>query len=267
VDPSTPNAFRTWLFSDAGAGWALWLLTLVTWGIAFARRKRASRITVVQIERASLVRRRSAYSDLIDVTFAGDPVNNLGETQILVTNEGSEVIRNIVLTMSFPTTTKVLHAIPHSTTDEETPAGWQLETADHELTLRLPYLNPFKEHKHGCRLSLFVDGFANGMTVSGGGAGWSVSYLPALSPKQELRNARATLWFAVGASALGVVYAMLMPRLFNISPNEVSLRSLLLSTPAVALLFAAGRVASTRLVRIIQVIARRKVASAADDTF
>ena len=63
-----------------------------------------------------------------------------------------------------------------------------------QVTVTLPYLNPFREHKQSLQVFILADGETNDVEISGSGEGWSVRWVPLGPPRQPL-SVMLSFWF------------------------------------------------------------------------
>ncbi len=77
------------------------------------------------------------------------------------------------------------------------------------VSVTVPYLNPFREHKQTARVYVLADGELKNIRVSGSGEGWSIRHVPLPRPNSAttFKQAAASLLAAVvGAGGLYFVY-------------------------------------------------------------
>lgn len=222
------SALWDWLFTEAGAGWVFGIVSLATLLVTSARRHRPGRVLVRDLHRTSLVRIRPDVRRRIAVAFDGATVSALGAIEVEVTNEGSDVIRDPQITIVFGGGARVLEA---SSAKDHADLPVRVETREESVVVSLPFLNPFKDHRQGVRLSCVVDGSLRHVSVRGSGDGWSVVHKPLLDRQSFVKRQRA-INRAMGAflPLLGI-YFWWTSRFRGIGFNEWSWRAFYSNIP------------------------------------
>ena len=172
---ATVNNFRSWLFSDAGAGWAAFALSILGAGIAYFRRKRPNLVMVETSDESSMIEVQPMMRDRVGITFDGQPIKDAGHRTLAIWNSGSDDIESALnIKFTLKPEAKVLIAL----LDEQSRAlGAHVEIADNVIHCRLPYLNANRTHRQVVTLAVVTDGPTD-MTVVGGDKGWSLRYNP-----------------------------------------------------------------------------------------
>jgi hypothetical protein len=233
LQSSQTSGFGEWLFSEAGAGWVFGLVSAAVLLISFIRRKRPQRIVVRELHRTTLVRIRPDVRRRIDVSFDGMRVNNLGELELEIVNDGSETIRDAHMTVTFPEGTRILE-----TSQDQGMANIPL-SIHHEanaLRLSVPYLNAYRDHGHRLVVGILLDGASQDPSVRGSGDGWSVTHVRVPGVVDVERSLRQVMAMLVAVLIIGLLYAWLLFRYRGIGPTEVSWRSLFWSLPFLVLM-------------------------------
>lgn len=238
-----PKSFLDWLFSTAGAGWIVGIVSLIGLLYTYLVRKRPNRLVCKEVSRTSLVKISKEVRDKIDVLFNNNPVKNLAQVEINIFNKGSEVIRDILLTVKFSKKTRVL-----ATSFEVVPENLvvTMDSIGSNLAkIKIPFLNPIRPHRHRIKANIVCDGDVEKYKVIGNGEGWSVQSLMFPSKKELLRR------FSITAIALFIellftifVYTPFVERYWGIPSTELSLRAFLVTLPIVLVIvvtFLLGR--------------------------
>ena len=178
-----PKSFLDWLFSVAGAGWTVGIVSLISLLYTYLVRKRPNKLVCKEVSRTSVVKIRKEVRDKIDVSFNNNPVKNLAQVEMDIFNKGSEVIRHILLTVKFLKNTRVL-----VTSFEVVPENLAVtmdSIESNQVKIKIPFLNPIRPHKHRIKANIVCDGDTEKYKVIGSGEGWSVQSLR-LPSKKEL---------------------------------------------------------------------------------
>lgn len=225
-----PKSFLDWLFSVAGAGWTVGIVSLISLLYTYLVRKRPNRLICKEVSRTSLVKIRKEVRDKIDVSFNKNPVKNLAQVEMDIFNKGSEVIRDILLTVKFSKNTRVL--AKSSEVFPENLAITMDSIESNQVKIKIPFLNPIRPHKHRIKANIVCDGDIEKYKVIGSGEGWSVQSLRFPS-KKELKK---RLWKTNAALFIELllawfVYIPFIERHWGISSSEYSLRAFLTLLP------------------------------------
>ncbi len=175
-----------------------------------------------ELPSASFVHVDPSMRNRITTLFNGRPINALTATFFELYNEGSEHIQNATVTVTLPVETIVLQAtvLPR---DCEPRCDFG---SDNRVTVSLPYVNPFREHKQLLRLFVLADGETRHAKINGSGEGWSVRYVPLPGPKQIRKSYMIT--GAVGLVVGWFSYSFLryVLRMLRVGPRD-TLKALL----------------------------------------
>jgi hypothetical protein len=231
------KSFLDWLFSEAGAGWIFGIVSLIGLLLSLLLRKRPNRLVCKEVNRTSLIKIRKEVRDNIDVTFYKEPVKNLALVEMVIFNKGSEVIRDILLTVKFSKNTRVL-ATPLKVVPENLAVTTD-SIESNQVKIKIPFLNPIRPHKHRIKANIVCDGDIEKYKVIGSGEGWSVQSLRLPSKKESERS----FWIMSGVFFIAYllstfVYFPFVERHWGISSTEFSLRAFLASLPFILILFA-----------------------------
>lgn len=231
------KGFLDWLFSEAGAGWIFGIVSLIGLLLSLLLRKRPNRLVCKEVGRTSLVKIRKEVRDNIDVSFNNEPVKNLALVEMDIFNKGSEVIRDILLTVKFSKNTRIL-----ATSFKVVPENLTVTTdsiESNQAKIKIPFLNPIRPHKHRIKANIVCDGDIEKYKVIGSGEGWSVQSLRFPS-KKELERRTLIMFGVLFIEFLlaNFVYFPFVERHWGISSAESSLRAFLASLPIILILFA-----------------------------
>jgi len=212
-------SFLDWFSSQTVSAWIVAACSIAGLMITLFIRKRPQRVVCREITKTSLVRIRESAKKKIVIFFKDKPVENLAQLETEIYNAGTEVIENIELTFKYPEGTKILD-VP-----EITPNDIEVEIKDHQVQVKIPYLNPLRQHKHKPRVTMVVDGTVDNVQVIGGGKGWSTRQITFPTQRQLKFRLKLSvvLFFAVG------LLVILFGRIMEIESYEVSKRTVLLA--------------------------------------
>jgi hypothetical protein len=225
-----------WLFSEAGAGWLLGIVSLCGFVVTLARRRRPNRLVFAEIDRTSLIDINAKVRDRITVTYDQKPIARLGHVRAEIFNSGSATIHHAVISLTVAEPVRILEVATVSSAEGCCIAS---KIAEQKATITVDYVNPYRDHKQTLLVSLLVDGDLPKLEVSGGGAGWSLRQIPP-SPTARSKAIAAFgfaallgLWFLV----INGVSVYLQER-YGISPEEKSIRTLLINFTAALIVVA-----------------------------
>jgi hypothetical protein len=246
------DSFTKWLFSDAGAGWIFGLVSLIVLIISALRRKAIQRVIFQELSRRSLVLISEQIRNKINISFDNQPVENLSQLQANVINGGLDIIKEPTLKIYVPGAKKFLDV------SIEGEFGSQSATFivnDKNVEIKLPFINPVKQHSHRIIISLLMDGDMEGLQVRGNGEGWSIQHeMLGRRLKRHLKASLALYWLVcLVYIAYGFIF---VPRTFGISVTEWSWRALVVTSPFL-LTFALLLVWTIRLARRISAVTKR----------
>jgi len=233
---SPADTWWRWFYTNAPAAWMSAVVAITTLIYVLRTRKRPRRLVVREAAKSSLVRIWTSVREKIGITFEGRSIKTLGQIDFELLNEGSEVIQRPVVTFTLPDETRILDT---HTAPEELQAERQMESC--KVTVKLPYVNPFHDHRQVISLSVLVDGPTSPVKVAGAGEGWSVRHkrLPSdlRSALHEMRGfAVFTAYFAAAASYKDWAWAK-----FDIGAHRFSWQDLFILSP---ILFGLAAVAT-----------------------
>lgn len=227
--------FLGWLFSGAGAGWFVGIVSLIGFLLSLLLRKRPNRLVCKEVSRTSLVKIRKEFRDKINVSFNNNPVKDLAQVEMYIFNKGSEVIRDILLIVEFSKNTRVL--IKSFEVFPENLAVTTNSIENNQVKIKIPFLNPFRPHKHRIKLNIVCDGDIEKYKVIGSGEGWSVQSLRFPS-KKELKKRHLKTMAALFIELLAfLIYIPFVERHWGISSSEYSLRAFLAYFPFILIFF------------------------------
>ncbi len=249
----TLESFRDWLFSDAGAGWVFGILAIIVAIVRDIRRKRRpSIITVTETDRTSLVRVRPMVGERIEVTFDGAKIANLGLVEIEMVNNGEKVIRGAHIALRFSESTKPLEARRLS---EQNDADLSSEmTGPNEVTVSIPYLNPYREHQHVARLQIIVDGEPKLIGLRGDGEGWSARLTDWAGPVSLRRDLSRTWRVLIILGCFVAAYLLVADHYFSLTLNTIGIGWKILFVVPVFLILI---FATTLLLRVLGRLLKR----------
>jgi len=225
------DAFFRWLFGEAGAGWVFGIVSAAVLLYSFLRKPRPRRLVFKELTRGSLVRIRPEVTDKIQISFDDAPVASLAHLKAEIYNEGGEAIHDPEIAVRFPDETRLL-ALSITCSVGDFP--FRTEVDGNEATIGCPYLNPAREHNHRFEVTFLLDGKTEGVSVSGGGEGWSVRH--ARMPTFAQQQSKTILWVVVGMLLVIATYpyGTIIEARFGIDPLEISARALVAYTPILA---------------------------------
>lgn len=184
-----------WLFSEAGAGWTFGIVSLLASLVGFLwmlrSRARPAQVVCRKVSQVSLVRIRSSARERIAVTFDGKSVDELAQVLIEISNAGSEIIRDVDLTIGFAEHTKILD-YSYEADPENLEVGFE-PIGENRVRVLIPFLNPVRKHSHKVTTAIVCDGNIEEVSFVGGGPGWSVKSVPLLSDEERRGKRRAAL--------------------------------------------------------------------------
>lgn len=216
-----------WLYTNAPAAWLSALVAIVTCAYMLITRKRPSRLTVRHEGSSPLIRVWPSVKGHIVIRFHGRPIESLGQVDVLIRNDGSDVIKEPSISVTLPEGSAALGVLLE-------PARFgTFRILDNRLVeLSWPYVNSFRGHKQVIRVSLLVEGATRPVVISGHGEGWSVRHMPLASPLQMTYRVGAfALVSLVSWVAPYFLYIPLVEASFGIPRSEISWRALVASLP------------------------------------
>lgn len=221
-----------WLFSAAGAGWVFGLISCAALLAEWLGSRRGAKLICKEDLKSYVM----SSGGRIGVTFDGSPVKALALAKFGVYNSARKVIGPIALRLVFPQTSKILDARSEITPKTSEPQA-SVEFSKNEVRVGLPYLNPFRAHKHRVSIAVILDGEFENVEVIGGGPGWSVAR-EGIPGSAELKRRWAIMItaFAACLALMFLVYAPFIRTHYGISDKEVSPRAFAAFLPAILVL-------------------------------
>jgi hypothetical protein len=238
------NMLLQWFYTNAPAAWLSAVIATLTCIYVLITRKRPQRLAVRHEASSPLVRVWPSIRKKITVAYDNRPVDSLGQIDVTVLNEGSEIIENPSIIISLPKGSKVLSVLI-----DPSNFGTSRTTDESQVEVSWPYSNPFREHKQIVRISLLVEGDTTPVAISGHGHGWSIRHVPLPTVRQITYRVAAFFAFSVGGLITGYFYAYLLETRFAVPSSEVSLRALLVSLPFVVPFLIGLLVLAARIVK------------------
>lgn len=222
-----PDTLILWLYTNAPAAWLAAIVATITLIYILLTRKKPKKIIVRDIYESSLVRIWPSVKKKISLTFEGKTIDTLGQVDLEIFNEGSEVIKNPTFMIVFPKTSRVLDVLLRPQDGKPTR-----EIKNNNVTISIDYLNPMREHNHVLFVSFLVDGATAPIKAEGTGEGWSMRHVPLLTEKQFKRG----LYIFIGCFTtvfiiISVYYQYYIKEHFNININEMSYKAFVASLP------------------------------------
>ncbi len=227
------SEFVGWLFSPAGAGWVFGFVALFVAIFQWVQRKRARRLIFRQIDTTSLVDINPRIRDKIKVTFNDKLIVNLTRFRAEIFSLGSDSTQNPTITITVPEETRILDVAVVSSTDGCEPSA---QVGAHSAVISVPYINPYRDHKHTLLLSIVADGSMEDAHASGGGEGWSLREAREKKFAKLLRLAIAAIFILFMVVYLMNWYFDIIETNYGISRQEISFRSFVAAVPFAALM-------------------------------
>ena len=159
----------------------------------------------------------------------------LGQIDYELFNEGSDVIQNPDFTFTFPTESIVLDVL---LTPEDAAAALKIEA--NKVMVRLPYINPVREHRQRLTLSILVDGNPAKVRVAGSGVGWSIRHQGLPSSNRDFLTDLGLILIGMGLIWAGSKYGGYVEVKYGIERSEISWRAFVWMIPFMAAVFAWG---------------------------
>jgi hypothetical protein len=213
------NGWGQWFYTNAPAAWISSVVAISTLVYVLGSRNKPKRIVVREVSNGSVVRIWPSVRDKIAISFLGRLVQNLGQVDLEIFNEGSEVIEKPGIEISLQSGSMILDLFL-SPPDPQA----QIQVGTNKFVLVLPYLNPHREHKQIVKVSILLDGNADQVVVNGDGVGWSTRHVPLLNARQS----RWFFWLSIGLSLSAGIYISVI----SLTARHLSLtKELLLGLP------------------------------------
>lgn len=154
----------------------------------------------------------------ITVLYRGVEVKNLRTVIIELFNNGSEVIKDVSLTIKVASPSKLLalNAVSAASTDGSADPEYAHDESGG--LVQIPYVNAYRSHKQTHLISMVIDGSVLDFTVHGGGENWSIV------DADEPNLLRRTLFLLFTASPvfIAVLSAFTANSLINLQPGKSS---------------------------------------------
>lgn len=230
------QAFLSWVFSEAGAGWAaasiVLVIALVGWILDRRRRERAPRVIIQEIKRTKLLDIHPSQQDRLRVHYTDEngtqePVKDLQQKEIVIYNNGTrdilEPLEPLELVFRFPSLDPdqaQLGGFWRWFFDDGVYASRRLEEVSiagipeelglkvaRGVTVELPYLNSYPVHRDYFKAYLVSDGEVEVSLVGRhSGKGWSAHFVSLDRWRGLQRRVNtAILWACAALLLLGLV--------------------------------------------------------------
>lgn len=218
---NAPNNWTQWFYTNAPAAWFSAVTAITTLVFVLRSRKKPNKIVVREISNGSLVHIWPSVRDKITVAFLGRLIQNLGQLDLEIFNEGSDVIKHPGIEISLQGGSTILDLLL-------TPPDPQAQTQvnANKVILRFPYLNPHREHKQVVKVSVLLEGNPEQVVVSGDGEGWSCRHVPMPRPTQLLNS---LTWSMILVLASGFFLGLLTWSIFGVRHRTGTLITLLVA--------------------------------------
>jgi hypothetical protein len=102
------------------------------------------------------------------------------------------------------------------------------------VRVRLPYINPVREHHQRLTLSILVDGNPVKMGIAGSGVGWSIRHQALPSFKRDFLTSLGLILIGVGLIWAGSKYGGYVQVKYGIDRSEISWRAFVSIIPFMA---------------------------------
>lgn len=224
------RSLTDWLFSEAGAGWVFGLVSLIAFIMTIFNRRGPNRLVINELHKARLVNVHEEVDDKVQIIYSGEPVKILGQIEIEMFNEGIAAIKEAEITCSLPEDTKILDMFLISSTGN---LPTEKHTNGNKATIKLPYVNSYREHHHVIKLLINVDGEVETIRFEGAGEGWSVRHIPLLTERQQAKLVITSLLVLFGSVGISFILTKLVEKLWGITYTGINLSSILLTLPAI----------------------------------
>lgn len=227
---SNPDLLIQWLYTNAPAAWISTLVATVTCVYVLWSRKRPNIIIVQDITHSSLIRVWPSIREKIKLTFNDQPITTLGQIDLKVFNNGSDVIKDSSFEIMLPKDSKILGA-------EIEPQDAIPKTAikDNCVVVAIQHLNPAREHDQFVYVSILVDGETSPLKVTGSGMGWSSCHLPIPTERQSVIQMAIFFAFLI---VITLIYGKFVKMSFGIGIDEISIRAFISAIPLLLLFIA-----------------------------
>ncbi len=233
MDPTLTDLPFQWFYTNAPAAWLSATVAIIMLLYTLWNRKRPNKIIVRLTAASSLISVWREIKEKTRITFNDQVVNSLGKLDLIIFNNGSEVIKDISLTLNTFSDSVALDVLvkPFS-------LGVTTSIEGGTIKFNIPYLNPKREHDQIIEISVLLDGQADPIKVLGGGQGWSVEYQPLLTKTELLRSSTLQIYGCIALFVITIFYGWYLQKFWGITRAEFSTRAILVNSPiTLALLF------------------------------
>ena len=187
------NQFFSWLIGEAGAGWIIGIIGVISGIYAWVKRERPPKVIFQEIETVSLLDIHPSHRDKLEIYLTSaeskTPINQLQQTMLVIYNSGTKDI-----------TTPLNVELGVMKSGEKSPGGIKkllepyfdapatsslIFNGNNEvagINIAIPYLNSFRMHNH------FITGYITSeqpidfQLRKGDGVGWSSYFIPLRKP-------------------------------------------------------------------------------------
>ncbi|QJW94706.1 hypothetical protein FTUN_2228 [Frigoriglobus tundricola] len=196
------------LFADGAPVWVAivgpFIGVAATLLLAYLKRTRGQYVVATEIASSSLVGVAKTIRHRISVRLDDEPVQDLSQIELRVTNTGLSALRDIRITLDFGSSTKVLDC-------EITPNELAIRTIPaphHTVELVIPSLNSEPLHREALTLKIVCDGPTRNFEIRGRGDGWTVrktSQIESIRMTNRLIQ-YGSIALSITASILTIIY-------------------------------------------------------------
>ncbi|MDQ3802540.1 MAG: hypothetical protein M3416_01600 [Acidobacteriota bacterium] len=200
------------------------MVSLVAFIATVYNRKRPNRLVINELRKARLIDVRDEVGDKVQITYSGKPVEILWQVNLEIFNEGVDAIKGAEISCSLPEGVNILEISLISSTGA-LPA--ETNISENKATIKLPYVNPYREHQHVIKLSINTDHEVGAIRFEGAGGGWSVRHAPLLTEKQESKVVLISVMALFGSAGISFILATL----WGVTFREINLKTILVMLP------------------------------------
>jgi hypothetical protein len=203
------------LLNEAFSNYVVAIITLLAgaigWMLATILHKRKP--SIIRVEKwfeGPTIHMGSEIRDKIQITYEGQPIDNLHHSMLRIMNTGEAPAKDICLYFTLEglgpddfleVTLTNINEVQQLTMN---PLG-----SSHQLfTLEIPFLNPWKEHKDYLDVEFYAPKPVTVREVLGNGLGWSAKYIDKARPMKRVVDVMTS-----GTSGAVSVLARLVNRL------------------------------------------------------
>lgn len=224
------NSFVTWLFSQAGAGWVFGVVSFLVLVISILYRRKGQHVVFCELETASLIDIRKEVRNRIKVNYDGREIHALGFIQGELFNPGFDVIKDCHITLSLRQPSQIIDVVAVSSLDDCTLAT---TIQDRIATIAVPFLNPYRGHRHTVVVAMTYDGDPEDVAILGSGAGWSLERIGIRSSVKLWRILIPVLGLVAIAFLSQYWYAGWLELHYGIGANDFSYRAWVAALPII----------------------------------